>query len=360
MKTINCRTARIGVTKYSCKTCNHVHYIYRSCQHRFCPTCGVVDTYKWAEKTLQHLLDIKHHHVVVTLPKALRFLSKMNDNRIHNLLFSVSASIIQDWFSYKYKIKPGIISVLHTAGSDLKYHPHVHLIVSGGGLHMSSKSINKLPNAYLTRQRFLANKFKKEFITKLIASHKSKPLKTPRAWNNDDTKLESFLSKLKEKQWIVSIQKPLNNLSKIVGYVGRYTKRTCISEYKLIDFKNKIVSFNFNDYKNTPRGEKPKQSIIHKPINEFLTDLLQHVPDKRYRMVRYYGLYNTHYRKYIPKNSIQNTTENIENLEWEEFAELRKLDIQHGKQDPLLCPHCKTLMTFDEIIYPFKIYYNDS
>ena len=135
---------------------------------------------------------------------------------------------------------------------------------------------------------------------------------------------------------------------------------SCVSEYKLVAHKDGLVSFAFNDYKNTPIGEKPKQSICHKPLHNFLDELLHHVPDKRYRMVRYYGLYNSHYRKYLPKQETKNQEVDCNELDWEEFAELRKLDIQNGKPDPLLCPHCNCLMSFDEIIYPFKSYYDDS
>jgi hypothetical protein len=355
MKTINCRTARMGMAKYSCESCNHEHFIYRSCKHRFCPTCGTVDTYNWADKTLQFLLNIKHHHVVVTLPKALRFLSKLNGNRIHDLLFQSSASILLDWFNYKYNIKPGIVSVLHTAGADLKYHPHVHLIVTGGGLHMPSKTIQELPNAYLTRQRFLANKFKQQFCRQLLKIHQAEPLNFPKIWEDKPNRLNDFLNKVKKQQWIVSIQKPLADLSQIVGYVGRYTKRTCLSEYKLISHENDVVSFEYNDYKNTPRGHKPLKSVCRLPTFGFLDHLLQHVPDKRYRMVRYMGLYNSHHKKHIPKQEQPTTqTDSKNDEEWIEFEQYRKLEMEHDKQDPLQCPNCKTMMTFDGFVYPYK------
>lgn len=351
----------MGMAKYCCSTCEHEHYIYRSCKHRFCPTCGTIDTYKWAEKTLQYLLNIKHHHVVITLPKGLRFLSKLNGNRIHDLLFQTSTSILLDWFNHKYKIKPGIVSVLHTAGADLKYHPHVHLIVTGGGLHMPSMTIKELPNAYLTRQRFLANKFKQEFCKQLLKIHKRQPLNLPKIWKDKPNRFLEFLDKVQKQQWIVSIQKPLEDLSQIVGYVGRYTKRTCLSEYKLISHENNVVSFEYNDYKNTARGQKPLKSVCRLQTIEFLDRLLQHVPEKRYRMVRYMGLYNSHHKHLIPKDeTLKTKDEAIKEEDWIEFQEYRKLEMDHDKPDPLQCPNCKTMMTFEAFVYPYKEHIDDS
>lgn len=305
---------------------------------------------------------MKHHHVVMTLPKQLRFLAKLNDTKIHDLLFTLSAKVLTDWFKVKYNIKPGIVSILHTAGADLKFHPHVHMIVSGGGMKLDTKQFVQLPNKYLTRQRYLANKLRDEFILlldKLIHKHK---IVIPNKWIENYDNYTKFKKKLKLKTWIVSIQKPLDDLNQIVGYVGRYSKRTCISEYKLTKLTEQSVSFKFNDYKNTPKGQKTLQSIKTLDINEFFDQLLQHVPKKRYRMVRYYGCYNSHYLSSIPnkQNIKQELTNKNQDIQWTEFEELRKRDIKNGKPDPLLCPKCDILMTFDKIIYPNKHFIDDS
>ena len=140
--------------------------INRRCGHRFCARCGYVDTQKWAQTTLTRLSDMKHHHVVFTLPKLLRQLSKRNGNKLHDLLFESSQFVIQQWFKKKYNLKPGIVSVLHTFGSDLKYHPHIHMLVSGGGQNDLGQEI-ELDLNYLTRQRFLADKNKIYFMKRL-------------------------------------------------------------------------------------------------------------------------------------------------------------------------------------------------
>jgi len=313
----------------------------------------VSDTYKWADQTLNNLLDIKHHHIVMTLPKPLRHICNLNQSLIYNLLFKLSSKTLQDWFLHKHNIIPGIVSVLHTAGSDLKHHPHVHMIVSAGGLDSLSLKHKKLKGYFLTRQRFLANKLREAFIDQLTRLHKNNKLILPAKWNDSNFKFNLWLKDISDKQWIVSIQKPLNDLNQIVGYVGRYTKRACISEYKILSIDNDYISFKFNDYKNTTRGQAPLQSIRKLHFNKFFDLLLQHVPDKNFRMVRYYGCYASNYKKHLPRHNIQ--SQNIDHIQidhsWGEYEELRKKDIINGKPDPLNCPNCNAQLDFDKMYF---------
>lgn len=357
--TINCRTAVLGKTVYSCNSCDHKHHIYRSCKNRFCPTCGILETFNWADRILNNLLPIKHHHIVFTLPKPIRNIQKRNCKLILNLFFEAATQALKEWFAFKHNVIPGIVAVLHTAGSDLKHHPHIHMIVSAGGLNAKNLSIQQLNSDFLTRQRFLANKFKKIFNAKLIANHHKIKLGPTLSKH---TEFKAFINKIKQKQWIVSIQKPLEDLKQIVNYVGRYSKRTCISEYNITNISGELITFKFKDYKNTPRGEKPKSAFRTVHFTKFLDLLLQHVPLKKFRMVRYSGAYNSCYKKYIPQK-YPITAEEIVNSEneWTEFYNIRKLDIINGKPDPLQCPKCKTLMTEFQIIFnknPVRI--NDS
>jgi len=263
---------------------------------------------------------------------------------------------MQEWFSNKHKIKPGMFTVLHTAGSDLKYHPHVHMVITGGGLRESDMSVLELEKDYLTRQRFIGKIFRKNYIRKLIELDKSGDLIKPKKWENNSIGFKNWLEHMKEKHWIISIQKPLRDLDQIVGYVGRYTKRACISEYKIESIDSGVIRFKYNDYKNSSRTGPVQQSIKEMGYVEFLDELLQHVPTKSYRMVRYSGIYCTHYRKYLPKKIGNEQYEEKENegQEWGEFEELRKLDISNGNPDQLICPKCQIEYTFIGIVYPGK------
>jgi hypothetical protein len=114
--------------------------MYGSCSHRFCPTCGSAATSRWADKVLHNVLNIKHHHVVVTLPAWLRGIAKRNETAVYDAMFASVHEVIPGWFRHKHQMEGGMIAVLHTGGSDLKYHPHLHLVVTGGGIKGCSAS----------------------------------------------------------------------------------------------------------------------------------------------------------------------------------------------------------------------------
>jgi hypothetical protein len=302
-------------------------------------------------------MDIPHHHIVMTLPKYLRKLSKMNKDKIHDVLFRVSAKIIKDWFLENKNIQVGIVSVLHTAGSDLKYHPHIHMIVSRGGRKKGTSQFISIKGEYLCPQRELGKNLKSIMIKELCRLYREenliiyKKLKT-------EVDLRKWLESGKEKHWIVSIQKPLDDINQIVGYVGRYTKRACMSEYKLKEITPNIV-FEFNDYKNTPRGQAPVKGIVSLNPVQFLDKLLQHVPNKNYKMVRYFGLYNSRNKNDIPDNlklpADKIKIEFPDDYDWGTFENLRKAFIRSGKEDPLFCSHCQKDRILAFILFKNKI-----
>ena len=119
-----CQTARLGIAEFECECCQDEHIVYQSCKHRFCSICGARETNLWARRLLYTLPDMRYHHVVFTMPKPLRIISKRNGNKLYDLMFRLSAEVVQKWFRRKHDLQTGMLSVLHTSGSDLKYHPH--------------------------------------------------------------------------------------------------------------------------------------------------------------------------------------------------------------------------------------------
>jgi len=346
----------MGYVQYSCTDCGEVHHILRSCGHRFCPTCGVNNTNKWAKKTLSNLLNIKHHHVVVTLPAWLRPMAKRNKVLVYNLLFRSAWEVIKGWFDYKHQMQGGLISVLHTSGADLKYHPHIHMIVTGGGLQ--SGKVKLLEGAYLFSHEWFKQRFRWQFQQGLIKAYDKEELQVVYRHQKRAYFL-SWLKKNNEKDWVVSVQAPLENATSIVRYVGRYTKRACLSEYKIESVEDAHISFRYNDYKNTPKGERPKEAVKRLHYVDFLDKLLQHVPEEGFVQVRYYGIYATSKQKQLPiawKNSPKEVPsilkEDIENIEgdWENY---RKEYLAHYGRDPLWCPHCQRPLLYIQTVLPF-------
>lgn len=348
---VACRTSKLGIGHYSCGNCEDTdYYMYRSCGHRFCPTCGVLETNKWSEKMLRNLLDMKHHHVVMTLPKPLRNLSKKNGDIIHKELFKQSSDILKSWYGSRHRLKPGIVSVLHTSGSDLKYHPHVHMIVSGGGKELYGESYRELEGDYLVPQYYLGKQLRIRMIRGLIQRYKKGELKIHED-HKGGLRFATWLRSIGEKHWVVNIQKPLKDVNSIVRYVGRYTKRCCLSEYKIDEVGEDVVRIRYNDYKNSKRGEKAVQGIRSFTKTGFLDELLQHVPSKGFQMVRYYGLYSHLWK--IPERE-KHRKQDLEEVElkgeWEEFEGYRKAMLSLGKPDPFICEKCGELKKLKGII----------
>ena len=347
---VACRTPKLGIGHYSCKDCDKHHYVYRSCHHRFCPTCGVAQTNRWSEKMLSGLLNMKHHHVVMTLPKPLRILSKKNGDIIHKELFKQSSEVLKSWFRVRHRLVPGIVSVLHTSGSDLKYHPHVHMILSGGGRELFGSDYHELEGDYLVPQYFLGKQLRDKMIASLTDLHKKGKLKSYES-HKDHLSFVSWLRSIKHKHWVVNIQQPLKDVNAIVRYVGRYTKRCCLSEYKIEHVGKDEVVIRYNDYKNSIRGQKAKQAYKTFTKTEFMDALLQHVPSKGFQMVRYYGLYAQMYK--IPESE-KHQKQELEEVElkgeWSEYEVYRKTMLRLGKLDPFICELCGSIMKLRGIV----------
>ena len=354
----SCRTARLGVYHYSCESCGQTHALARSCKHRFCSRCGQADTHRWAERMLGRLLEMKHHHVVFTLPKALRWLSKRNGVLLHNLLFKVSSEVLKEWFWHKHELRCGLVSVLHTNGSQLNYHPHVHMIVTAGGMDGSGRVV-RLSGDYLCNAKWLGGQFKRKFIAEVLKLYKKGGLEVA-ARLDDIQKLGKWLRDVGGvHNWIVHIEKSLPNVSDLIRYVGRYTKRSCISERRILGVGADYVEISYKDYKNSERGGKPKESRRRYKVTEFLDALLQHLPPPGYKVVRYYGIYGTSEQMHLPQEELRDASEYDdidfdlleEQINGDDLRSYRKYMFYKTGRDPLYCYDCHQEMVLIEILY---------
>jgi hypothetical protein len=235
------------------------------------------------------------------------------------------------------------------------------MILTGGGMEMASKQLKELKSDFLTRQRFMASKFKQFFFKELFSKVSSEKIDTAEKFKGDKEKFFKWAREIRDKHWVVSIQKPLDDIGQIVGYVGRYTKRACLSEYKIESWNAKEVKIRFNDYKNTPKGEKARQSIKTFTNEGFFDALLQHVPILKFKMVRYYSLYTSHYRSFIQEHIERKVTaSHTKETQWVEFEKYRELEKANGKPDPLNCINCNKLMTDVVVIYSPNLRFDDT
>lgn len=309
-----CRTAFLGIDIYACFICGEISEIYYSCKNRFCPTCSWKDTILWAEKVKLRMLNIPHRHIVCTLPHSLTGLIKRNQYKLLGILMRTSADVFKDWMLSKYGIKIGIISVLHTFGEIKNFHAHVHMIVSWGGIRPKYNTLKIIENEYVN-YNFLQKKFRCKFEDELIAMFDKGEL------DNDFINRQDFMRFIKEvnnNDWVLHLEPPMDTPEEVIRYIGRYSKRACLSEYKITNIEGEYISFKYKDNKDRDENNKPKEKEEHLHYYDFFPRLLQHVPLPYFKIVRYYGIYSNKgtitqeyfYKKEEDRTLVEEKTEN--------------------------------------------------
>ncbi|NLE62570.1 MAG: transposase [Bacteroidales bacterium] len=330
-----CRTEALGVEHYVCKECGEVSFMYHSCKNRFCPTCSWKDTIQWAKKIKNDMLDIPHRHVVFTLPHKLNELIKDNRGSLLKILFQVSADSLKDWMWHKYKLTPGIISVLHTFGEKKDFHTHIHMIVSWGGI-TDDHAIKEIKGEYINYE-FIQKKFRCKFEDKLIELFDAEALH--HTFKNRISFMQ-FVKQVNNKHWRIQFEPAIRLPEEVIRYIGRYSKRACMSEYKITNIENGYISFSYKDYKDLDYHGKPivKELTLH--YSEFFPRLLQHVPLPYFRLVRYYGAYAARTKAILKKRYPKNT------IEEDSHAEEPEEDIYELPHNPKICKNCNTEKTY--------------
>jgi hypothetical protein len=280
------------------------------------------------------MMSIPHRHTVFTLPHQLNGLIKDNGKELLSILMRTSADTLKDWMGHKYNLKPGIISVLHTFGETKEYHVHSHMIVSWGGIDNQTKDMCPIKGEYVDYD-FLKNKFRCKFEDELIAMFDNGTLEHG---FSDRIKFMQFIRRINQKRWVVHLEPPMEIPTQVVRYIGRYSKRACLSEYKITRMEGENISFRYKDYKTKDSNNKPIERELELNYREFFPRLLQHVPLAYFRLVRYYGMYAN--RVGIPQEYLYSEKNDEQtNKDPENWASLQ---IEKTGEDPLTCSHCQT------------------
>ena len=282
-----CRTAALGYHVYQCtgEKCGHIKYQYHSCRDRHCPNCGAVKKQEWIEARRQELLPVKYYHVVFTLPHELNCVVMGHRKLLFKLLFDASAQTLLTFAKdpkYLGAI-PGIVSVLHTWGQQLSFHPHIHCIVSGGGI----TSDNGWKHAIKDKWRFLfpvnamAIVYRGKFLQALQQMITRGEVTLP-----DKINRKQFFDVLYQKEWIVNARAPFGGPHAVIEYLGRYTHKVAIGNHRIhsINEENDTVIFGYKDYAD---GDKQKQMTV--TIAEFIRRFEQHILPERFTKIRTYG-----------------------------------------------------------------------
>jgi hypothetical protein len=331
----SCRTAVLGVDIYTCPECGETTEVYHNCKNRFCPTCSWSDTVRWAKKIKKNMLKISHRHVVFTIPHKLNPLIRKNKFLLLNMQMKVSAETLKEYMGLKYNVKPGIISVLHTAGELKTLHAHSHMILSWGGIDKNN-SLKQIKGKFVN-YKSLKSMFRYKYENKLVQLYNTGQLQSD---FTDIIQLKRFLKRINQKNWIIHFEDPMDTPEKVIRYIGRYSKRACLSERKITRMEDEIIAFSYKDYKNKDFNGKTIERELVLNYRDFFPLLLQHVPLPRFRLVRYYGIYSN--RGHLPREYFSETDDTPVN--WKSLQE------SETGQDPLVCQKCKVAKIYTHSI----------
>ncbi len=279
-----CRTARLGGHVDSCSQgCGYLAISYNSCRNRHCPKCQSLKQARWLTDRLERLLPTQYFHLVVTLPHELQVLARYNPDLIYNLLFeAASRALLQLARDYeRLRAQIGFTAVLHTWDQDLNFHPHLHLVVTGGGLSLDGDRWIAARNSFLLPVKALSKVIRGKFLEALEkAWHEGKL----QGWA-PPAQFPSFLRKLRRKKWVVYAKEAFGGSRKAFHYLSRYTHRVAISNQRLVSLAAGKVTFQARD--NRRPGQK---RLVALTAPEFIRRFLWHVLPPRFVKIRHYGL----------------------------------------------------------------------
>jgi len=288
----HCRTAALGGHVARCVDCAHEHIAYNSCRNRHCPKCQAGAAKTWLAAREAELLPVRYFHLVFTLPKQIADIAHQNKREIYNLLMRVSAdTVIRIAADPKHLgARVGITSVLHTWGSAMTHHPHVHMIVPGGGLSTDgSKWINSRKSFFVS-VRVLSRLYRRLILEGLTKLHKAGKLQFfgEHAGLVDRTAFDTFLQPLRQIDWVVYAKEPFAGPKSVLAYLSRYTHRVAISNSRLIRFDARSVTFRVKDYRLKGAG---RQTTMTLTTPEFIRRFLIHVLPRGQHRIRHYGFF---------------------------------------------------------------------
>src|ERR1700742_3355968 len=287
----NCRTAALGGHVARCEDCAHTTIAYNSCRNRHCPKCQGAAARQWMAAREAELLPIPYFHVVFTLPSAIGDIAYQNKAVIYDLLFKASSetmlTIAADPKHLGARI--GITSVLHTWGSAMTHHPHVHMIVPGGGITLDGEHWVSCRPGFLLPVRVLSRLFRRLFLNKLVVAHQAGRLSFfgDHAHLAEAQSFAAHLAPLRRTEWVVYAKRPFGGPEAVLAYLSRYTHRVAIANSRLIACDRTGVTFRWKDYRADGRD---RQKVMTLSTGEFIRRFLIHVLPSGFHRIRHYGL----------------------------------------------------------------------
>jgi predicted Zn-ribbon and HTH transcriptional regulator len=333
---MHCRTSALGLHQSVCDSCGYKKTSYNSCRNRHCPKCQYIKQLLWVDKLKNRLLPTRYFHIVFTVPEFLNGLFYINQRACYDMLFKASAYAIQKTTSNPAFLgaQSGNLSVLHTWGQSLNYHPHIHALVPAGGMDADEQEWIHAPKKFFVPVQALSKIFRAKLYQLMEQALKKQLLIIPEKGRllYDDLKL--FKSSIYGKLWHVHIKKTFKGAGQVLNYLGRYTHRVAISNNRLVSLSNNVIHFRWKDYRDN------RLKVMELDVLCFIRRFLQHILPCGYYKIRYFGIFSAIHAKtsMVQCFALLSTAPGISQYEGLPMTEVLRLITG---RDLIKCPECK-------------------
>jgi hypothetical protein len=338
-----CRTAALGGHVDACAGCGYTRISYNSCRDRHCPKCQAAKRAAWLETRLERLLPVEYFHVVFTLPAALHALMLHHPRRLYDLLFQAASQTLLTLAADPKRLgaQIGVTAILHTWGQNLSFHPHLHCVVTGGGLSPEGDRWIAGRRGYFLPVKVLGRLFRGKFLAGIRAAWAAGELTFGGSVTDlaDPTTFRRWLDGLYRQDWVVYAKRPFGGAEQVFRYLGRYSHRVAISNSRLLAFEDGRVSFRWKDYADDNRTK-----VMELDADEFIRRFLLHVLPRRFVRIRHFGLLaarnvTTKLQRCRELLTVATPTEAVDQ------TEDRRVDDMPTAATPSCCPHCQGPLT---------------
>ena len=290
-----CRSAELGGHVLKCNDCAEVQIAYNSCRNRHCPKCQGSTAKRWLADRQAELLPVEYYHVVFTLPAQIADIAYQNPALVYGLLFKVTAETLRTIARDPKHLGAdiGFTAVLHTWGSAMTHHPHLHCIVPGGGLDQDGQW-TPCKRGFFLPVRVLSRLFRRLFLEQLTALHDQLKFYGQLEHLADSLAFAQYLDPVRRLDWVVYAKRPFSGPEAVLAYLSLYTHRAAISNRRLVAYDHDTVTFKWKDYR--AKGRK-RYTTMRLATDEFIRRFLIHILPSGFHRIRHFGLFANHHRK---------------------------------------------------------------
>jgi hypothetical protein len=320
----DCRTPALGGHRDLCDRCGYEHVFWNSCRDRHCPGCGSEARQQWLEARREEILDVPYFHAVFTIPECLNALALYAPEVVYPILLRAAGHALRDLGATRLRARLGVLTVLHTWGQTLSFHPHVHCVVPGGGFSLDGRRWVRVRKvSYLLAVKALSRRFRTLVCKAICQAYAEGALVVPARIAADATALDLLIARAHKTDWHAYVKPPFGGPEQVLAYLAAYTHRIAISNRRILGFDGQRVTFSWRDYDD---GNTQKTMTLD--AVEFLRRFLLHVVPPGFTRVRYYGFLANRHR-----------AANIERAR-QLIGSTRQLRPAPPTIDPRLCPQC--------------------